>query len=99
MLAIGMLAAAAGLVLGLRFSVVTLVLLTLAIAIVCAMGVWGGESPLIIALQMLATLASVQISYLFGCLLAAHFPAQAKTPSGSEQMRHLRRLSGRTATH
>ena len=98
MLAIGILAAAAGLVLGLRFSVITLVLLTLAIAIVCAIGVWGGESRLFIALQMLATLASVQISYLFGCLLAAHLPAHAKTPSGSEQMRHLRRLSGRAAT-
>jgi len=98
MLAIGILAAAAGLVLGLRFSVVTLVLLTLAIAIVCAIGVWGGESSLVIALKMLATLASVQISYLFGCLLAAHLPAHAKTPSGSEQMRHLRRLSGRAAT-
>src|SRR5215831_6256841 len=86
MLAIGMLAAATGLLLGLRFNVITFVLLTLAIAIVCAIGVWGGESPLFIALQMLATLASVQISYLFGCLLAAHLPAHAKTPSGSEQI-------------
>lgn len=98
MLAIGMLAAAAGLVLGLRFSVITFVLLALAIVIILAIGVWGGESPLVIALQMLATLAAVQISYLFGCLLAAHLPARAKTPTGSVQMRHLRRLSGRTAT-
>jgi hypothetical protein len=98
MLAIGMLAAAAGLVLGLRFSVITLVLLALAVAIVFAVGVWGGESPLVIALQMLATLAAVQISYLFGCLLAAHLPAQAKTRSGSVQTRHLRRLSGRAVT-
>ena len=98
MLAIGMLAAAAGLVLGLRFNVIIFVLLTLAIVIIGAIGVGGGESPFVIALQMLATLASVQISYLFGCLLAAHLPAHAKTPSGSEQMRHLRRLSGRAAT-
>ena len=97
MLAIGMLAAAAGLVLGLRFSVITFVLLTLAIAIVFAIGVWGRESPLVIALQMLATLASVQISYLFGCLLAAHLPVPAKAPYGSAQMQHVRRLSGRSA--
>jgi hypothetical protein len=98
MLAIGMLAAAAGLVLGLRFSVITFVLLGLAIAIVFAIAVWDRESPLVIALQMLATFASVQISYLFGCLLAAHLPAQAKIPSGSVRMRHLRRSSSRTAT-
>jgi hypothetical protein len=97
MLAIGMLAAAAGLLLGLRFNVITFVLLTLAIVIICAIGVGGGESPLVIALQMLATLASVQISYLFGCLLAAHLPARAKMPSGSVQMPHLRRSSSRTA--
>ena len=90
MLAIGMLAAAAGLILGLRFSVITFVLLTLSIAITFAIGVWGGGSPLVIALQMLATLVSVQISYLFGCLLTAHLPTRAKTPSGRTQMRYLR---------
>lgn len=95
MLAIGVLAAVAGLVLGLRFSVIAFVLLTLAIAIIFAIGVGAGESPLVIALQMLATLASVQISYLFGSLLAAHLPAQAKAVSGNAQMRHLRRLSDR----
>jgi hypothetical protein len=91
MLAIGILAAAAGLILGLRFSIITFVLLASAVAIIFAIGVWGGESAVVIALQMLATLASVQISYLFGCLLAAHLPAPAKTPVGSVQMRHLRR--------
>jgi hypothetical protein len=89
MLAIGMLAAAAGLILGLRFSVITFVLLTLSIAIIFAIGVWGGGSPLVIVLQMLATLASVQISYLFGCLLAAHLPTRAKTASGRTQIRTL----------
>ena len=98
MLAIGVLAVAAGLVLGLRFSVITFVLLKLAIAMVFAIGVGVGESRLIIALQMLATLASVQISYLFGCLLAAHLPARAKTSSDGAQVHHLRRLSNRTAT-
>lgn len=98
MLTIGMLAAVAGLFLGLRFSVITFALLALAIAIMFASGVWGGASPLIIALQMLATLAAVQISYLFGCLLAAHFPVHAKVPYGSAQMQHVRRLSDRSAT-
>ena len=80
MLAIGMLAAAAALVLGLCFSVVTLVLLTLAIVIIFATSVLGGSSPLVVGLQMLATLASVQISYLVGCLLAAHLPVRAELP-------------------
>ena len=75
MLAIGMLAAAAALVLRLRFSVVTLVLLTLATVINFAASVLGGSGPLVVGLQMLAALASVQISYLVGCLLAAHLPA------------------------
>ena len=97
MLTIGMLATAMALILGLRFSVNTLVLLTVAIVIMFAISVLGRSSPVVIALQMLATLASVQISYLFGCLLAAHLPARAKMPSGSVQMPHLRRSSGRTA--
>ena len=91
MLVIGMLAAVVGLVLGLRFSPITFALLMLAIAGVFAVGVWGGGSPVAIAIQMLATLAAVQISYLFGCLLAAHLPAQAKTSSGRVQMRYSRR--------
>ena len=81
MLAIGMLAAAAGLVLGLRFSLITLLLLTLAIVITFATSVLGGSGSLAVGLQMLATLASVQISYLFGCLLAAHLPVRAELPS------------------
>ena len=96
MLTIGMLAAAAGLFLGLRFSIITFALLTLAIAIMFASGVWGGASALVIALQMLATLAAVQISYLFGCLLAAHFPVHPKAAHGSAQMQHARRLSDRS---
>ena len=72
------LAAAAALVLGLRFSVVTLVLLTLATVINFATSVLGGSGPLVVGLQMLGTLASVQISYLVGCLLAAHLPVRAE---------------------
>ena len=81
MLAIAMLAAAAGLIFGLRFSLITLLLLTLAIVITLANGVSGGSGSLAVGLQMLATLASVQISYLFGCLLAAHLPVRAEIPS------------------
>ena len=80
MLAVGVLAAAAALVLGLRFSVVTLVLLTLATVINFATSVLGGSGPLVVGLQMLATLASVQISYLVGCLLAAYLPMRAELP-------------------
>ena len=80
MLAVGVLAAAAALVLGLRFSVVTLVLLALATVINFATSVLGGSGPLVVGLQMLATLASVQISYLVGCLLAAHLPVRAELP-------------------
>ena len=83
MLAVGVLAAAAAFVLGLRFSVVTLVLLTLATVINFATSVLGGSGPLVVGLQMLATLASVQISYLFGCVLAAHLPSDANRAVGA----------------
>jgi hypothetical protein len=55
MLAIGVVAATAALALGLRFSVITLVLLTLAIVVNFATSVLGGSSPLVVGLQMLAT--------------------------------------------
>jgi len=87
MLAVGVLAAAAALVLGLRFSVVTLVLLTLATVINFVTSVLGGSGPLVVGLQMLATLAFVQISYLVGCLLAAHLPVRAELLSYRKQMR------------
>jgi hypothetical protein len=79
MLAIAILAAAAGLALGLRFSAVSLALLTLAIVLIFAICALGGTGPVVFAFKMLAALASIQISYLFGCLLAAHFPARTKT--------------------
>jgi hypothetical protein len=85
MLAIAIIAATAGLVLGLRFSVIALALLILATTIIFAVGIWGGGSPLVVALQLLATLASVPISYLVGCLLAAHLPARAKMLSDRKQ--------------
>jgi hypothetical protein len=80
MLAIAILAAAAGLVLGLRFNVITFALLVLATAVIFAVSVWGGSNLLVGALQLLATLASVQISYLVGCLLAHIFQREPRRP-------------------
>jgi hypothetical protein len=79
MLAIAILAAAAGLALGLRFRAATLALLALAIVLTFAICLLGDVGPVVFAFKMLAALASIQVSYLFGCLLASHFPARAKT--------------------
>jgi hypothetical protein len=98
MLAIGMLAAAAGLVLGLRFSVMVLVLVSLAIIAIFATSVSGGSRLLVVGLQILVTLSSVQIGYLFGCLLAVHLPLRAMTRSDRIKMRYLRGLPARTVT-
>jgi hypothetical protein len=95
MLAVGGLAATAALVLGLRFSVVTLVLLGLATVINFATGVLGGSGSLVVGSQMLAMLASVQISYLVGCLLAAHLPVRAELPLRA----HANALRCTQATH
>ena len=98
MLVVGLLAASVGLVLGLRFSVITFMLLTLAIIVMFAVSVLGGSSALVVDFHMLAMLACVQISYLFGSLLAAHFPARAMNPSDHAQTRYLRGLSARSVT-
>ena len=98
MLAIAIIAAAAGLVLGLRFSVVALALLITTTTILFAAGMWDGGSPLVVALQLLGTLASVQISYLVGCLLAAHIPTRAKILSDRKQIRYVRDWSARAVT-
>jgi hypothetical protein len=88
MLTIAMLAAAAaGLTLGFRFGVVRLALLILAIAIIFTAGLWGGSSRLVVAFQLLVTLAFVQVSYLLGSLLAAHLPARARTGGDRVQVR------------
>jgi hypothetical protein len=80
MLAVGVLAAAAALVLGLRFSVVTLVLLTLATVINFATSVLGGGSPLVVGLQMLATLASVKSVTSLAACLQRIFPCETELP-------------------
>ena len=84
MVAIIVLVAAAGLALGLRFNVIILALLVLlVITSILATGFWVGNNSLVVTLRLLATLASVQISYLVGCLIAAHIPTRVKTASGS----------------
>ena len=94
MLAIMLLTAATGLVLGLRFNVFALALLVLlVITSIFATGIWVGGNSLVVALRLLATLASVQISYFIGCMIAAHIPARAKTASGRKP--YLRGLPAR----
>ena len=69
MLAVGVLAAAAALVLGLRFSVVTLVLLGLATVIYFATSVLGGSGPLVVGLQCWRRLLlSKSVTSLAACL-------------------------------
>jgi len=100
MLAITILVAATGLALGLRFNVFVLVLLLLlATTSIFAIGIWSGGNALVIALHLLATLASVQISYLIGWLIAAQFPTRAKTTSSRMQTPYLRRFSTGAAMH
>ena len=85
MLTVTIVVAAAGLVVGLRFNVfVFALLLSGAAASVFAIGVWSGDNALVVALQLLATFASVQI----GCLIAAQFPARVTMPSGLTHMRY-----------
>ena len=80
MLAITILVAAAGLALGLRFNVFVLALLLIvAIIGVSAIGVWGGNSLLVVALRVSATLACLQIGYLIGSLMPHNFPHELST--------------------
>ena len=98
MLIIGAFAAAAGLALGLRFNVFTLLLLAFGIVLIFAVGVLSGSGLLIVTLKMLVALASVQITYLFGSLLAVHFPVRAISASNRAQRRYLGN-SARSTTH
>jgi hypothetical protein len=82
MLTVTLLVAATALVLGLRFNVFVLALMMLlATASIFTTYIWAGSNSLIFALCLLATLASVQISYLIGCLIAGQIPRRAKTAS------------------
>jgi hypothetical protein len=92
MLAIAMLATAVGLALGLRFGAATLALLTLGILVIFAIAILGGGGPLVLAFKMLAAVVAIQITYLFGSLFAAHFPARPRAASDRAQARYLRGL-------
>jgi hypothetical protein len=73
-------------------------LLLVAAASIFAISIWSGGNAPVAALLLLATLASGQIGYLIGCLIAAQVPPQAETPSSSRmQTRYSRRLSARAA--
>ena len=72
MSAITILVAATGLVLGLRLNAFILgLLLLLGVTSIFTIGIWSGGNLGVVALHVLAMLASVQISYLIGFLIAA----------------------------
>jgi hypothetical protein len=86
MSAITILVAATGLVLGLRFNAFVLgLLLLLGITSIFTIGIWSGGNLGVVALHVLAMLASVQISYLIGFLIAAQITA--RTTSIAQQKR------------
>ena len=92
------LVAVTALILGLRFNGLVLgLLILLATTSIFAVAIWNGGKPGVVALQLLAVLASVQISYLIGCLIGAQITARAKPTSSRMQSRSLRRLSERAA--
>jgi uncharacterized membrane protein len=93
MLTITVLAAAAGLAVGLRFNVFVLALLViLAIIGTGAFGVLGGSSLLVVVLRLLAMLACLQISYLIGSLISGQLPTRVISLT---ETRYMRRLSAR----
>ena len=99
MSAITILVATAGLVLGLRFNAFVLgLLLLLGVASILTIGIWSGGNLGVVALHMLAMLASVQISYLIGFLIAAQITPRAAQTSSRMQSRSLRRFSERAST-
>ena len=66
-MAIAILVAATGLVLGLRFNALVLgLLLLVAAASFFAISIWSGGNAPVVALLLLAMLASGQIGYLIG---------------------------------
>ena len=90
MLAITVLVAAAGLALGLRFNVFVLALLLIvAIIGVSAIGVWGGNSLLVVALRVSATLACLQIGYLIGSLIAAQLPTRVINRTQTQYVKRM----------
>jgi hypothetical protein len=67
-----LLVAVTALILGLRFCGFVLgLLILLATTSILVIAIWNGGKPGVVALQLLAMLASAQISYLIGCLIGA----------------------------
>ena len=94
MSAITILVVATGLVLGLRFNAFVLgLLLVLGVTSIFTIGIWSGSNLGVVALHVLATRASVQISYLIGFLIAAQITARATPTSSRMQIRSLRKFS------
>ena len=99
MSAITILVAATGLVLGLRFNAFVLgLLLLLGVASILTIGIWSGGNLGVVALHMLVMVASVQISYFIGFLIAAQITPRAAQTSSRMQSRSLRRFSERAST-
>ena len=93
-----LLVAVTALILGLRLNGFVLgLLILLATTSISEIAIGNGGKPGVVALQLLAMLASVQISYLIGCLIGAQITARAKPTSSRMQSRSLRRLSERAA--
>ena len=94
MSAITILVAATGLVLGLRFNAFVLgLLLLLGVTSIFTIGIWSGGNLGVVVLHVLAMLASVQISYLIGFLIAAQITARATPTLSRVQSRSLRGFS------
>src|SRR5215471_14048099 len=93
-----LLVAVTALILGLRFNGFVLGLLIVMMTTrIFVIAIWNGGKPGVVALQLLAMLAFVQISYLIGCLVGAQITARTKPTSSRMQSRSLHRLSERSA--
>jgi hypothetical protein len=83
------LVAVTALILGLRFNGFVLgVLILLATTSIFVIAIWNGGRPGLVALQLLAFLAAVQISCFIGCLMRAQITARAK-PTSSVRWRFV----------
>ena len=81
-----LLVAVTALILGLRFNGFVLgLLIVLMTTRIFVIAIWNGGKPSVVALQLLAMLALVQISYLIGCLGGAQITARTKPTSSRMQ--------------
>ena len=81
-----LLVAVTAVILGLRFNGFVLgLLIVLMTTRIFVIAIWNGGKPGVVALQLLAMLAFVQISYLIGCLVGAKITARTKPTSSRPQ--------------